>query len=829
MTGVVMTDPRASLEAALSGRYAIEGVVGHGGMATVYRAHDRKHDRPVAVKVIRPDLTLTVTRERFVREVRLASRLQHPNILPVYDSGDAEGQLYYVMPLVEGESLRNRLNRERQMPLEEALQIGREVADALAYAHRHGVVHRDVKPENILLSGGHVLVADFGIARAIGAGDGDRLTDTGLAIGTPSYMSPEQGSAEPTIDQRSDIYSLGCVIYEMLGGTPPFTGTSAQAILARHARDPVPPLRTVREAVPPGVEAAIVRALAKVPADRFPDAESFARALTASGGAVPLHLPRITRRVTIAGAVVLVGVVAWAMRSTWAGDARIGPAPGGPDPRRIAVRYFEDLSRDRTLGPLADGLTEALIARLNAVEALDVISKNGVGPYRGSGATRDSIVRALTAGSLIEGNVEETGAGVRVTVRLVDGASGVDIDRVSFERPIGEALLMQEDLADRIATSLRRRLGEAVRLREQQAGTASVDAWLLVQQAERARKDADSLGRVGDVSAGEGALARADSLLTLAEAADPAWLEPVVLRAAAGYQRSRPPFAVDPAGAAPWIAVGLEHAERALARADDNPYALELRGTLRYWSWILRLAPGPREADARFRAAEQDLRAAVRLDPSRAGAWSTLSHLDATKSDLVQAKLDAQRGYEADAYYRTADVVWRLYTTSYDLGQFADAVHWCEEGRRDFPGTARFVQCDLWLLTTSARQPDVAEAWRLVAELERVTPPSEWAFGQRTAHMFVAAVLARVGLADSARRVAVRSRADADVDPTRDLLYYEAFVRTLLGDRDVALRLLKEFLAANPEQRTDLAQDYQWWFRDLREDPRYQELAGTIR
>jgi serine/threonine-protein kinase len=827
----LVSDPLRSLQSALSDRYSIDGELGHGGMATVYRGRDLKLDRPVAIKVIRPELSVAVARERFVREARLAAKLQHPNILPVFDSGDAGGLLFYVMPLVEGESLRERLEREGQLPIEDALQIGREVAEALAYAHRHHVVHRDIKPDNILLSGGHALVADFGIARAVGAAAGEKLTDSGLVVGTPMYMSPEQGSAHQPVDARSDIYSLGCVIYEMFAGAPPFSGPSAQVVLARHSLDAVPPLRTARQTVPVAIEAAILRALAKAPADRFTSAELFARALsgTDAGTIAPAPTRRIPlRRVAIGLAAVLVLVAVWAARS-W---LRVAPATitaSGLDPRHIAVRYFEDLSRGKTLGYIADGLTEALIGRLAEVDALDVISKNGVAPYRSSGIPRDSIARGLKVGSIVEGSVEDVGQRLRVTVRLVDGASGADIGRTSFERPQSDVLRVRDELAEQVATFLRRRLGEEVRLQEQKAGTRSVAAWLLVQQAEKAKELGDSVGRAGDLPAATRALAGADSLLASAEAADPAWLEPVVLRAAVGYQHSRPPFPRDPTAAAPWIAVGLQHAGRALQRDASSARAHELRGTLKYWSWLLRLTPGPEDAAALFGDAEQDLRAAVRLDPSLASAWASLSHLDATKSDLVQAKLDAQRAYEADAYVSAADVIWRLYTTSYDLGQFADAVHWCDEGQRRFPNTARDVECQLWLLTTKAKQPDGTAAWRLVSELQQRTPESDWVFARLKSQMMVAAVLARAGLGDSARRVAIGSRAGSDVDPSRSLVYYEAFVRTLLGDRDDALRLLKEYLAANPEQRADLAQDYQWWFRDLRDDPRYRELAGTLR
>ncbi len=238
-----MSEILEQLKAALTGRYNVERELGAGGMAIVYLAEDVKHHRQVAVKVLRPELAAAIGAERFLREIEISARLQHPHILAVYDSGEAGGFLYYVMPYVEGESLRDRLDRDQQLPLDDALRLAQEVADALSYAHNHDVVHRDIKPENILLSSGHALVADFGIARAITAAGGDRLTQTGLSIGTPAYMSPEQAAGEATVDGRSDIYSLGCVLYEMLAGEPPHTGPNAQAIIAKRLTEPVRSLR----------------------------------------------------------------------------------------------------------------------------------------------------------------------------------------------------------------------------------------------------------------------------------------------------------------------------------------------------------------------------------------------------------------------------------------------------------------------------------------------------------------------------------------------------------------------------------------------------------
>jgi serine/threonine-protein kinase len=274
-----VSDLRAQLEAGLTGQYALLRELGRGGMATVFLATDLKHDRPVAFKVLHPDLAQSLGPERFQREIRLAARLQHPHILTVHDSGETVGQLWFTMPYVEGESLRDLLRRDRQLPLDDALRIARQAAQALHYAHEHGVVHRDVKPENLLLtSDGNTLVADFGIARALGGAD-DQLTQTGMSVGTPAYMSPEQATGDRALDARSDIYSLGSVLFEMLAGEQPYTGPTMQAVLMKRLSEPVPRVRGGRPSVPEAVDLAITKALAVVPADRYASAAQFAQAL----------------------------------------------------------------------------------------------------------------------------------------------------------------------------------------------------------------------------------------------------------------------------------------------------------------------------------------------------------------------------------------------------------------------------------------------------------------------------------------------------------------------------------------------------------------------
>ncbi len=830
------------LKAAIAARYEIERELGHGAMATVYLARDLKHNREVAIKVLLADVGFALGPERFRREIDLASHLSHPHILPIYDSGEAEGELYYVMPYVAGESLRARLNRERQLPLDEALRIACEVASALDHSHRHGIIHRDIKPENILLEDGQALVADFGIARAVSAMGEEKLTSTGVSLGTPTYMSPEQGMADPNLDGRTDIYSLGCVLYEMLAGQPPFTGRTTQALIARHSLDQVPSLSIVRQTIPEEVEEAVMIALAKVPADRFATAGEFADALKACQQTGARTVRRTGRRtgarkrpkqrswLAIAGSVAVIALVitgaAWAGKSFLRGRTAFANV-GTPQfrPQRVAVLYFKDLSPDKRLGYLADGLTESLTDELSQVKALDVISSGGIAQFRGKDVSRDSIAHALEAGTLIDGSVAPEGDRVRVTLRLVDGNSGAEFDEAPVIASLGDPIALRAMLAEKLSLMLRQWLRDEIRVRALRTGTENPNAWSLVQRAEKARKDAAVLEQGGNTAGAANELAAADTMLAEAERLDPGWTEPIVLRGAIAGRQER--LSRDAGDAARWINVGLAHADRAIALNSREADALELRGTLRVRRIARGLAKDAREVDQIIRASEQDLRAAIASNPTQAGALNVLSQLEYQQRGPVESYNLARRAYEADAYLTAApEILWRLFATSYDLEQFANAERWCDEELRRFPQHLAAARCQLLMMTTKAIPADPTEAWRRAAELERVAPTPQREYYRREGQIFVGAVLARAGLPDSARRVLVRARADRQVDPRGELMGLEAFVRTMLGDKKEAVDLLQQYLTEHPEHRHGFAKANPWWWRDLQDDPRFKSLVA---
>jgi len=450
------------LREVLADRYRVERELGRGGMATVYRAHDIRHDRPVALKVLKPELAAALGLERFLREITVTARLDHPHILPLLDSGKADGTLYYVMPFVQGESLRDRLNREKQLPVDDALEISRQVADALSYAHGHGVVHRDIKPENILLAAGHARVADFGIARALSAAGGESVTQTGVAIGTPAYMSPEQASGERGVDPRADVYSLACVAYEMLAGQPPYTGATPEAILARKSLEAVPSLRVVRDAVPPGVERAIAKGLAKVPADRFATASQFAEALHRAGRTSEPPAPStdaIPRRRVLLVAAAAIAVVS----AAWWGLSRLDPSPARID--SLVVLPFINRTGDPEQDYFVDGMHDALIGELGRISTLRVISRTSAIRYKGTSRSVRDIARELDVDALVEATLFRTGDSVRIHVRLITPLPERQLWAGSYVGDLRNASSLLAQSAEAIAGQIEVRLTQEERAR----------------------------------------------------------------------------------------------------------------------------------------------------------------------------------------------------------------------------------------------------------------------------------------------------------------------------------------------------------------------------
>ena len=478
-----MSEHDARLAAALADRYRIERQLGEGGMALVYLAEDLRHRRKVAVKVLRPELCASLGAERFLREIEIVAGLRHPHILPLYDSGEAGGFLYYVMPLVEGETLRARIEREKQLPIDDALRFGREVADALAYAHARGVVHRDIKPENILLEGDHAVVADFGIAKAVAAaGHHTSLTRSGMAIGTPAYMSPEQAAGDTDIDGRSDLYSLACVVYESLAGQPPFTGVTTESLVRQHMVAPPPPVTQFRPAVPAAVSDALMRALAKSPADRFNPVGQFSSALVHATSAwtgaptVALRAGRWPMRrlaTTAIALVVVAAAIAWALASR----NKSGSA-GANRERSVAVLPFDNLSGDTAVVPLILGVHAEMVTQLTKLGGFKVASRTSALEYRNSQKSDREIASELGVVTLLRGTIQRSGGQVRFSVSLADAPQGKELWAESYDRPYTAENLfeVQGDIARQVAAALRVQLSAQQQRQLAQAPTTNVAA-----------------------------------------------------------------------------------------------------------------------------------------------------------------------------------------------------------------------------------------------------------------------------------------------------------------------------------------------------------------
>jgi serine/threonine-protein kinase len=485
-----MPDLLERLRSSIADRYAIDHEIGRGGMAVVFLAEDLKHHRKVAIKVLHPGLAAAIGPDRFLREIEAVAGLTHPHVLPLHDSGEADGLLYYVMPYVEGESLRHRLEREKQLPVDEAIRITQEIAEALDHAHRHGLIHRDIKPGNILLEEGHAVVTDFGVARAINVAGAEKVTATGMAVGTPAYMSPEQATGEE-VDERSDLYSLGCVAYEMLSGEPPLVGPTPQSTAAKRLTDRPTPLPALRDTVSPGLSQVVETALSRNPVDRYATVTEFSAAL---GRSLPAEKDLATRRRKlkprlVLGAAVLASFVVLGL------VLRFGPWSSDRDHPRtaIAVLPFENLSAGGPYDYFASGIHDELLTQLSKMGSLTVISRTSVRAYAGTSLPTSRIAEELGVGSIVEGSVQVVGDRLRVNVQLIDASTAGHLWAESYDRTMDGAFAIQSDVVQRVVTAVGGTLAESARRSLGAAPTSNPEAYrLYLQGREYQHRPAES-------------------------------------------------------------------------------------------------------------------------------------------------------------------------------------------------------------------------------------------------------------------------------------------------------------------------------------------------
>ena len=828
----LIEDELARLKTALAARYEFDRELGQGAFATVFLARDLQLERQVAIKVLHPRPESPLNDLRFVQEIHFLARLQHPNILPIHDSGHVGELLYYVMPYVEGESLRARLVREQVLAVREAIRIARALTDALDCAHRAHVIHRDIKPENILLSDSIPILADFGIARALDVSRAQRITSTGVGSpGTPPYMSPEQLAGSPGADVRSDIYSLGCVLYEMLTGHAPFDEDGG---FAKRVTDPPPSARERRPEVTLALDRVLAKALGRTPEERFTSARAMRDALD---GAVKNPLsealseadaqalteapwyrqPKYTLLATAVAAVIIaVTMAASAIRGT-----RNSAATGHLDDlRRIAVLYFDDLTPDRHLPDVANGLTENLIDQLSQVSSLRVISPNGVRQFRGTTAPVDSVSRQLNAGTIVGGSVSSSGATMRLTVRLIDGKTGEEFHNRTFQRPSWDFFKLQDSLSFDVAVALRERLGREIRLREQRSAASSLEAWKLVEHAEEMTEEGAARLRSGDMMARR-TLFRADSAYALAEKADPKWVTPTVDRARtaliAAFLHSESPDSTRIT-----LEEAVSHAERAIRKNQHSAEAFAIRGEARL-RMVTFGAAEDQNTDSILSLAQRDLTQAASARPDQARTWSVLGDLYFEQGSYDEAAEAYKTAYDTDAFLdESRSITQMLVMSSLSGGRFEDARNWCSVARHRFPEDPRFRECTLLILGWSAQSKgEIATAWDEVSSIEKGDSAGILTFNRMFRRVMVAAVAARSGMPDSAR--AIIARALHEGGPEQPALAAEAYVHVLLGEPTAAIVLLRRLVKTSPRVRGKLRNNP--WFKGLRDEPAFRELV----
>ncbi len=846
------------LRNALADRYAIDREIGRGGMATVFLAEDLKHGRRVAVKVLEPELASSLGSDRFLREIETAARLNHPHIVGLIESGDADGFLYYVMPYMAGDSLRDRLDRERELPVDEAVQIAREVASGLDHAHEQGIVHRDIKPGNIMLSGGHAVVADFGIARAVDEAGGERVTKTGISLGSPIYMSPEQAAGSETVDGRTDIYALGCVVYEMLAGEPPYSGKSTASIVARKQLETAPRLGELRETVPAGVEDAVARALARSPADRFASAGEFADALEAPSEPRQRQRSSIARTVIAAAFVIAIAATGWLLGP----GSRVTPAEAS-DLRSIAVLPFENRSTGEESELFSKALHEDILAQLTKIDSLDVISSASVARYADSDKTTAEIADELGVSTVLHGSFQQAGDQIRINLQLIAAEDEQNMWAETYNEALTTANIftIQADVARSVAAALRTALSPDVAVRIDARPTDNLEAYGLYARGRQFLGQSTPLGF-------ETAAEYFRKAIELDSTYAPAWAglaSSYSLSAAWHYM--------------PWeeaVPVARQAAERALELDETLAEAHTALGVIYQWF------------DGDFVAAERETLRARQLDPSSVSAHSRYASFLRWTGRLEEGLVALGRVRELNplsgfARVRVGELLLQMsrfddaladaegtirllpgYAPGYAmkafslmaLGRFDEArapaeraielnsrtgfstaLGWLLYWQGDYEGSRRQANMrlddnplnrDAWFLLGAAstelgRYDDAVAAWERVFELQ----PEPFK------RLLAAYAWARSGNEEKAREILTEVQTLEDDPRWVNALADAALVYGVLGDNDRAFQLLDQAVEARARGVEYLMMGL-WWLQfdpradPLRDDPRWDVLMRRV-
>jgi len=690
-----MPHDQTRLADALSRSYRLERELGQGGMATVYLAVDLRHHRQVAIKVLRAEFAAALGAERFLREIETTANLRHPHILPLYDSGEANGFLFYVMPYIEGESLRNRLEREKQLPVKEALQIGREVADALSYAHGRGVVHRDIKPENILLESGHAVVADFGIARAVRAVGTEKLTQAGMWVGSPTYMSPEQAAGQIDLDGRSDLYSLGCVLFEMIAGAPPFTGPSPQAVIAKRFMETPPAVSSPRDTVPSGVSRAIARLLQREPTDRFATGAELARALQGYERGAPAE----------PGAAQIASGRSAAAREQYS-------------PSSIAVLPFTDMSAARDQDWFCEGIAEEILNALTRLPGLKVATRTSAFRFRDAARDLGKIGAALGVTTLLEGSVRTAGSKLRVTAQLSNAGDGSLLWSERFDGQLEDVFEIQEQIAEQTVKALQLRMGASDATPFQPRHSEDFEAYQLFLKGRHFRYsklDLKNALRCFEQAVGRDptyAVARVALAETLTILGSYGVLPPSLGQARAKEELRKACELGGESGQAAHVegllALLYDWDTRASLQAFERALALESSSVpSQAWYSVVLLTLGRRED------AVHQVRLLVELDPqspyANAMAGGTYLQLDRAEEALVHLR----RALELDP--GSLHATWLLGIALAARSNWREALEWLRRAVTVSARAPHFVGLLAWCQAASGQQ---AEARQMLAELE---------------------------------------------------------------------------------------------------------------